>query len=133
VGTDVAPDAVLVRYRAEIAAANGVIAVTDLDAAPAQRDAWWGEWEVPADEDLGPVDPRSAVAGPAGAARSVGRPEGGSVARGSSPDRAAPHVTSSSPRKPVTASLNAAGWSRLLAWPASGSTTLDAPGILAAM
>ena len=47
VGTDVAPDAVLVRYRAEIAAANGVIAVTDLDAAPAQRDAWWGEWEVP--------------------------------------------------------------------------------------
>lgn len=38
---------VVTRYRTEIAAANKVIFAKDLDAAPAQRDAWWGTWEVP--------------------------------------------------------------------------------------
>ena len=38
---------VLERYRAEAAAADEVIAATSLDAAPQQRDDWWGEWQVP--------------------------------------------------------------------------------------
>ena len=36
-------------------------------------------------------------------------------------------------RKSSTARLKASGWSMLAAWPASGMTTLTAPGILAAM
>jgi Protein of unknown function (DUF664) len=47
VGPEFAPEEVLARYRSEIEAANEVIAATDLDAPPAQRDAWWGEWQVP--------------------------------------------------------------------------------------
>jgi hypothetical protein len=38
---------VLESYRREIAHANRIIASTPLDQAPAQRDAWWGDWEVP--------------------------------------------------------------------------------------
>ncbi len=40
-------DEVLARYRHEIDVSNGVIAATDLEAAPARRDDWWGEWKVP--------------------------------------------------------------------------------------
>jgi hypothetical protein len=38
---------VLALYRDEIAHANAVIATTPLDAAPRQRDQWWGDWVVP--------------------------------------------------------------------------------------
>lgn len=34
-------------YRDEVARANAIIAATPLDAAPRQRDPWWGNWEVP--------------------------------------------------------------------------------------
>ncbi len=34
-------------YRDEVAQANAIIAATPLDAAPRQRDPWWGNWEVP--------------------------------------------------------------------------------------
>jgi len=34
-------------YRDEAARANAIIEVTPLDAAPRQRDPWWGNWEVP--------------------------------------------------------------------------------------
>jgi hypothetical protein len=34
-------------YRHEIERSNTVIADTPLDAPPHQRDAWWGEWDVP--------------------------------------------------------------------------------------
>ena len=34
-------------YRDEVARANAIISVTPLDAAPKQRDPWWGDWEVP--------------------------------------------------------------------------------------
>ena len=34
-------------YRAEIAAANQIIATTPLDSPPLRRDEWWGSWEVP--------------------------------------------------------------------------------------
>jgi hypothetical protein len=34
-------------YREEIARSNEIIRATDLDAAPAQRDGWWGDWDVP--------------------------------------------------------------------------------------
>lgn len=47
VGPEDDPEEVLARYRAEIGASNKVIGATDLDAAPAQRDEWWGEWQVP--------------------------------------------------------------------------------------
>jgi hypothetical protein len=47
VGPEHPPEEVLASYRREIEAANKVIAATDLDAPPAQRDAWWGEWQVP--------------------------------------------------------------------------------------
>lgn len=47
VDAGVAPSAVLERYRAEIDASNRVIAATELDAPPSQRDEWWGEWSVP--------------------------------------------------------------------------------------
>jgi uncharacterized damage-inducible protein DinB len=39
--------AILERYRTEAKAADAVIATADLDAAPAQRDSWWGTWDVP--------------------------------------------------------------------------------------
>ena len=34
-------------YRDEIRRANAIIAATPLDAPPRQRDAWWGDWDVP--------------------------------------------------------------------------------------
>jgi hypothetical protein len=34
-------------YRDEIQRANEIITETPLDAPPAQRDDWWGSWEVP--------------------------------------------------------------------------------------
>jgi len=40
-------DQVLAGYRVEIERSNAVIASTPLDQAPAQRDEWWGDWEVP--------------------------------------------------------------------------------------
>jgi Protein of unknown function (DUF664) len=47
VGPESSAEEVLERYRAEIAASDEVIARRDLDAPPAQRDDWWGEWQVP--------------------------------------------------------------------------------------
>jgi hypothetical protein len=47
VAAHVPAQVVLERYREEAAAADEVIAATDLDAPPAQRDEWWGTWEVP--------------------------------------------------------------------------------------
>lgn len=45
------PDApaseILTLYRSEIEKSNAIINATPLDAAPAQRDKWWGDWEVP--------------------------------------------------------------------------------------
>jgi Protein of unknown function (DUF664) len=38
---------VLSRYRDEIDLSNAVIERVGLDAPPAQRDEWWGEWSVP--------------------------------------------------------------------------------------
>ena len=40
-------ESVLARYRDEIERANVIIEATPLDAPPAQRDDWWGEWDVP--------------------------------------------------------------------------------------
>jgi hypothetical protein len=34
-------------YRDEIERSNAVIAASDLNAEPRQRDQWWGEWVVP--------------------------------------------------------------------------------------
>jgi len=34
-------------YRDEIQRANEIITETPLDAPPAQRDDWWGSWEIP--------------------------------------------------------------------------------------
>jgi Protein of unknown function (DUF664) len=34
-------------YRDEIERAKVVIATTPLNASPAQRDRWWGDWDVP--------------------------------------------------------------------------------------
>jgi hypothetical protein len=34
-------------YRDEITCADAIIGGTALDAAPGQRDKWWGGWEVP--------------------------------------------------------------------------------------
>jgi uncharacterized damage-inducible protein DinB len=34
-------------YQDEVARANAIIVATPLDAAPRQRDRWWGNWEVP--------------------------------------------------------------------------------------
>jgi hypothetical protein len=47
VPADVDAQQVLATYRAEIERSNAVIAATALDQPPAQRDAWWGEWDVP--------------------------------------------------------------------------------------
>jgi uncharacterized damage-inducible protein DinB len=47
VGPDESSEAVIERYRREAAAADVVIAAAELDAAPKQRDAWWGDWQVP--------------------------------------------------------------------------------------
>jgi uncharacterized damage-inducible protein DinB len=47
VPADMAAHDVLALYRSEIKAADAVIERTALDAAIAQRDSWWGEWEVP--------------------------------------------------------------------------------------
>jgi uncharacterized damage-inducible protein DinB len=47
VGTEESASAILERYRSEAKAADVVIASADLDAAPAQRDSWWGTWDVP--------------------------------------------------------------------------------------
>lgn len=44
---DIAGHDVLALYRSEIKAADAVIERTALDAAPAQRDSWWGDWDVP--------------------------------------------------------------------------------------
>lgn len=38
---------VLSLYRDEIARSDAVIAATPLSQAPAQRDPWWGDWDVP--------------------------------------------------------------------------------------
>ena len=47
VGGDVDAKQVLSTYRDEIERSNAVIAASPLGQAPAQRDAWWGEWNVP--------------------------------------------------------------------------------------
>ena len=47
VGPSESPEQMFDLYRDEIARANAVIAMTPLDAAPRQRDPWWGNWEVP--------------------------------------------------------------------------------------
>jgi hypothetical protein len=44
---DESADGVLDLYRCEIEQANAIIAVTSLEAAPKQRDEWWGDWVVP--------------------------------------------------------------------------------------
>jgi hypothetical protein len=44
---DIAPSAVIANYRAAIEASNAILQSAPLDAPPAQRDAWWGEWSVP--------------------------------------------------------------------------------------
>lgn len=44
---ELSADDVLDQYRAEVRHANAVIEQVALDAPPAQRDPWWGEWEVP--------------------------------------------------------------------------------------
>jgi len=41
------PEEIFGLYREEIASSNEIIRNVSLDAAPAQRDAWWGDWEVP--------------------------------------------------------------------------------------
>jgi Protein of unknown function (DUF664) len=38
---------ILALYRHEIEQADAVISTTSLGSAPAQRDQWWGDWEVP--------------------------------------------------------------------------------------
>jgi uncharacterized damage-inducible protein DinB len=38
---------VLALYQDEIERADAIITTTSLDAAPAQLDPWWGEWDVP--------------------------------------------------------------------------------------
>jgi hypothetical protein len=40
-------ESVFALYKEESALADAIIARTSLDAAPAQRDTWWGEWQVP--------------------------------------------------------------------------------------
>jgi hypothetical protein len=40
-------DDILNLYRDEIERAKAIIAITPLDTPPAQRDQWWGDWEVP--------------------------------------------------------------------------------------
>ena len=40
-------EAIFTLYREEVARSNEIIRATPLDAAPSQRDAWWGEWKVP--------------------------------------------------------------------------------------
>lgn len=40
-------ESVFALYRSEIARVNEIIAATPLSAPPAQRDAWWGDWDVP--------------------------------------------------------------------------------------
>jgi hypothetical protein len=47
VPADVAAREIVALYRSEIEAADAVIARTGLDAPLAQRDSWWGEWDVP--------------------------------------------------------------------------------------
>jgi hypothetical protein len=47
VGPDQSAQNIFDLYREEIARANHIITRTPLDAAPMQRDTWWGEWEVP--------------------------------------------------------------------------------------
>jgi hypothetical protein len=46
-GPDETPASILDLYRDEIARADDIIASTALAAPPAQRDAWWGDWDVP--------------------------------------------------------------------------------------
>lgn len=41
------PEEIFGLYREEIARSNEIIRATPLDAAPSQRDEWWGEWDVP--------------------------------------------------------------------------------------
>lgn len=38
---------ILERYRTEAKAADAVLESVSLDDAPAQRDEWWGDWQVP--------------------------------------------------------------------------------------
>ena len=47
VGPGEAAAGVLDRYRSEIEQANIIITSDALDMAPRQRDAWWGDWDVP--------------------------------------------------------------------------------------
>ena len=44
---DESAEAIFDLYRTEISRANTIIAATALDAPPAQRDQWWGDWDVP--------------------------------------------------------------------------------------
>jgi hypothetical protein len=46
VGPDERAEDIFALYRDEIARSNEIIAATPLDAPPAQRDPWWGEWPV---------------------------------------------------------------------------------------
>jgi hypothetical protein len=47
VDPDVSVGEVLALYRSEIEKSNAIINATPLDTAPAQRDQWWGDWDVP--------------------------------------------------------------------------------------
>jgi Protein of unknown function (DUF664) len=40
-------EAIFDLYRDEIRRSNAIIETTSLDAPPRQRDAWWGDWNVP--------------------------------------------------------------------------------------
>jgi hypothetical protein len=46
-GPDESAEDVLDLYRQEIARSDAVIDATPLEAPPARRDEWWGDWEVP--------------------------------------------------------------------------------------
>jgi hypothetical protein len=47
VDPNVSAQDVLDLYRSEIEKSDAIIEATPLDAAPAFRDPWWGEWDVP--------------------------------------------------------------------------------------
>jgi Protein of unknown function (DUF664) len=44
---DESAESIFTLYRDEIARADKIIAATPLDQPPAQRDGWWGDWDVP--------------------------------------------------------------------------------------
>ena len=47
IADDVDARQLLATYRDEIERSNAIISATPLDQPPAQRDEWWGDWEVP--------------------------------------------------------------------------------------